>query len=125
MRVQVVASLLLWVWLGVCGRQNSIGGVVGARGGLAWRAHREVTTNQGAARGYQHTPPAHYAFLGLPYASPPTHRDRFKVGSVCVYVCVCRSLSWRLRSGKRRPWRRRVWVRVSNNAYTVVTVPLD
>lgn len=126
MRARVAAHLLLWGWLGLCDGQNSIGGVVGGRGGLAWRAHREVTTDQGAARGYQHTPPAHYVFLGLPYASPPTHRDRFKVGSVCVYGSdVCRSLSCRLRSGKRRSRRRRVWGRVPDNAYTVVTVPLD
>ncbi|KAJ8714300.1 hypothetical protein PYW08_007920 [Mythimna loreyi] len=42
------------------------------------RAHRDVTTTQGHARGYLAPDPPHFAYFGLPYARPPTRRDRFK-----------------------------------------------
>ncbi|XP_072929541.1 juvenile hormone esterase-like, partial [Epargyreus clarus] len=45
------------------------------RGPLA--RHRDVVTTQGKARGYFAPRPPHYAYLGLPYARPPTHA-RFK-----------------------------------------------
>ncbi|KAI8424692.1 hypothetical protein MSG28_006647 [Choristoneura fumiferana] len=50
----------------------------GARGWPRAPPHRDVLTTQGAARGYLGARPPHFAFLGLPYVSPPTPRDRFK-----------------------------------------------
>ncbi|XP_032521571.2 cholinesterase 2-like isoform X1 [Danaus plexippus] len=40
--------------------------------------HRVVVTTQGSVRGYFAPRPPHYSYLGLPYARPPTHYDRFK-----------------------------------------------
>ncbi|CAK1583914.1 unnamed protein product [Parnassius mnemosyne] len=42
------------------------------------RPHRDVVTTQGLVRGYLFPNPPHYAFLGVPYARPPTRYDRFK-----------------------------------------------
>lgn len=50
-----------------------------AKGEARGEPHRDVGTTQGAARGYLGARPPHFAFLGLPYAAPPTLRDRFKV----------------------------------------------
>ncbi|XP_049877837.1 uncharacterized protein LOC126375038 [Pectinophora gossypiella] len=44
---------------------------------LPWRPRRDVTLLQGRVRGY--LGPQHYAFLGIPYASPFRPTDRFKI----------------------------------------------
>ncbi|CAK1547536.1 unnamed protein product [Leptosia nina] len=53
--------------------------VVG-RGALLSR-HWDVKTTQGIVRGYHKVNPSHFAFLGVPYARPPTGYDRFKAPS--------------------------------------------
>ncbi|CAF4866383.1 unnamed protein product [Pieris macdunnoughi] len=40
--------------------------------------HWDVKTTQGIVRGYYKSNPPHFAFLGVPYARPPTGYDRFK-----------------------------------------------
>ncbi|PZC76776.1 hypothetical protein B5X24_HaOG200127 [Helicoverpa armigera] len=42
------------------------------------RPHRDVPSSQGVVRGYLTPQPPHFAYYGLPYASPPTRAARFK-----------------------------------------------
>nr|UXP71972.1 esterase [Manduca sexta] len=59
--------MLMWLVLGVA--------AVCARRHVDTSPHRDVVTTQGTVRGY--LSPDGYAYLGVPYARPPT-RDRFK-----------------------------------------------
>ncbi|XP_068619346.1 juvenile hormone esterase-like [Battus philenor] len=60
------------------------GGTKTSAGSALWpsrpakRPYRDVLTTQGRVRGYFFPGPPHYAFLGVPYARPPTRNDRFK-----------------------------------------------
>lgn len=60
--------------------------VVQARPTPEPRPYRDAATSQGAARGYLASDPPHFAYFGLPYARPPTRRDRFKVRSSDPFV---------------------------------------
>ncbi|KAJ8723598.1 hypothetical protein PYW07_007578 [Mythimna separata] len=64
--------------VGVVCRVSVVLCVVQARPTPAPRPHRDVATSQGAARGYLAPDSPHFAYFGLPYARPPTRRDRFK-----------------------------------------------
>ncbi|CAH2044901.1 unnamed protein product, partial [Iphiclides podalirius] len=63
----IKALVYTWLWL-----------FVHARSPLSTRPHRDVVTTQGRVRGYLFPSPPHYAYLGVPYARPPTRYDRFK-----------------------------------------------
>lgn len=56
--------------------------------GFKWlkggRGSKVVYTKYGAVRGWMAEDGDYYAYLGIPYASPPTGRNRFKVSFVLV-----------------------------------------
>lgn len=59
-------------------------GVVGRTPVFPLAMYKDVMTTQGTVRGYYAPHPRHCAFLGIPYARPPTRYDRFKVSS---FIC--------------------------------------